>query len=181
MIHFANNNRIDSLNRLCPELLKGSSDYKTILYVGAKASRFDLSEFLRPANYKVDVLEVFEPNVTHLRANHDWLRSVYHGDVRTFNTYGMWDYDVTIWWHGPEHIHEEEMLDTLSRIENYTNKLVVLGCPWGVYKQGAVHGNDYERHVSALDYPLFEKFGYTVECLGKKDVPGSNITSVKYL
>lgn len=90
-------------------------------------------------------------------------------------------WDVVMWIHGPEHIEKSELADTLRNIESYTRYLVVLGCPWGVYKQGKSYGNPYEVHRAYLYPEDFLKLRYKVESIGAKDTPGSNLTAWKHL
>jgi hypothetical protein len=170
--HYENENRTQSLQRLIPDLY----DYKTVLYVGARSDRFDYGKDFRAYNYEITVLEAFETNVNYLK-NIDWIKEVIHGDVRDFTSNKTWD--IVFSWHGPEHVEVRELTDTLLNLESFTNKAIVLGCPWGLFHQKAIHNNPFEVHASHNDYHIFENLGYNVECLGKKDVKGSNITAVK--
>ena len=170
MKHHFNEDRTESLNRLIPDLY----NYKTVLYVGARSDRFDYGEDFKKAGCDITILEIHPSNVKHLEKL-GYL--VHQGDVRRWNA--LIKYDIVFWWHGPEHIEESELKETLSRLEQYARVAVVLGCPWGEFNQGAIHGNENEKHVSSLDFIMFEELGYDVECLGRKDVRGSNITAVK--
>lgn len=175
MRHYDSIDRTASLQRLCPDLY----DYENILYIGARSNRFDYGLEFRAAGYNIDVLEVFPENVRHLKTI-PWINNVIEGDVREISFWNDY-YDVVFWWHGPEHIHSNELIPTLNKLEIYARKLIVLGCPWGTYVQGAIHNNPWEEHVGAYSWEHFEPLGYEVECLGQKDVPGSNVTAVKRL
>jgi hypothetical protein len=174
MLHFTDPDRKASVNRLAPELWS----CRDVLYVGARTDRIDFGQELREASVAISVLEIYPPNVEYLRTL-DWIAEVFAGDVRTFEPTKQ--YDAAFWWHGPEHIPARDLPGALARLEKAARKLVVLGCPWGKYKQGKLHDNPNEQHVSHFDYDTFEKLGYEVECLGVKNVPGSNITAVKRL
>lgn len=171
MKHYESKNRSESLERLIPELFK----HKSVLYIGAKAARFDFGEEFKAANYDISILEVYYPNIKFLKSV-PFLKEVIHGDVRTFTSDKK--YDFVFWWHGPEHIEEVEVRETLERLKQYANIALVVGCPWGKYEQGEDEGNPFEVHVSHLNYPLFEELGFEVECLGIENVPGSNLTAV---
>jgi len=173
MNHFSSINRLESLNRLIPDLFIGK--YKTVLYIGARNGGIDLGEQFRNAGYEISILEIFPPNVEYLKTV-PWVKEVFLGDARTFSTNNKWD--VVFWWHGPEHIQESEIPAALENLKKLANKLVITGNPWGRYEQESLYGNIHEIHISHLDYTLFESCGYTVECLGQKNVMGSNITSV---
>ena len=166
--------RTASLNRLIPELFNNQS----VLYVGARTDRMDYGDNFRDGGSTVDVLEIFEPNVAYLKTV-DWINEVHCGDVRTFSTDKK--YDIVFWWHGPEHIPEKDLPATLALLEDNAKVAVVLGCPWGNFPQGHLHSNPNEEHVSHYNYDIFEDLGYSVECIGQKDTPGSNITCVKYM
>ncbi len=168
-------NRLDSINRLAPNLFTNNA---SVLYVGARTDRFDLSVPLKNSNAQITVLEIFEPNIKYLKTL-DFDHKVIQGDVRNVATDII--YDNIIWWHGPEHIQKTELAATLSKLEEICKNIILLGCPWGIYKQGHLHNNPHEEHVSHYDGATFRELGYTVECLGEKNVQGSNITSIKYM
>jgi len=174
MFFTSDTDRTASLHRCCPQLFS----YHTVLYIGARSERFDYGEEFKAANYKITILEAFHDNVLYLNQL-PWIANVLEGDIRTYNFSST--YDVVFWWHGPEHIYDNELESTVHKIECIATKLVVLGCPWGIFLQGSAYGNPFENHVAYLDYEIFERLGYTVECLGQKDAYGSNITSVKML
>ena len=164
-------NRIASLQRMVPDLFTKA---RSVLYVGARTDRFQLSKELKQAGCKISVLEIFDKNVEHLKTLD--LEEVIPGDVRTFAPSRR--YDVAIWWHGPEHVTEAELPDAVNNLEGCAD-LVILGCPWGHYHQGSMYGNEHEKHVSHYEAEVFTDMGYEVECLGQENKPGSNITAVK--
>lgn len=172
MKFYTDDDRTASLTRLIPDLFQ----YKTILYIGARDDRFDYGVEFANANYEITVIEAFLLNAYQLQKI-PWIYDVIEQDIRKFESSKK--YDIVFWWHGPEHIEESELPYILSKLENITNIATVLGCPWGDFAQGPLYNNPFEIHRSSLDYPIFEKLGYTVECLVGKNIHGSNITSVK--
>lgn len=163
-----------SVLKIAPDVLS----QKTVLYVGARPSRsFFLEEFFKNG-FHVAVLEIFKENVDYLRTC-PYIDEIIEGDVRTFDFSKK--FDVIFWWHGPEHIQESELERTLKRLESIANKMVVLGCPWGIYKQGEIYGNIYETHLSQYSEGYFEKLGYRVDYFGRRDLTDSNISAVKYV
>lgn len=171
MEHIDNLDRTESLKRLAPDLY----NYQSVLYIGARNDRFDYGIDFKKANYNITVLEVWEPNCKFLKSI-PWVSKVIQADLKDCNIDNK--YAVVFWWHGPEHIELELLPPILDKLEGATEKLIVLGCPWGSYPIGALGGNPYEKHVSEVEPDIFEKYGYTCECLGKRGV-GSNITAVK--
>ncbi|MCF7861261.1 hypothetical protein K9M79_03360 [Candidatus Woesearchaeota archaeon] len=164
--------RTKALWRNAPEIFK----YKTVLYIGARTDRFDYSEFFKEEFYDITVLEAYEPNCEYLK-NIPWIKKVICADVRTFSSKKK--YDIVFWWHGPEHIDIKDLKKTLDNLETMCTKMVVLGCPWGEYKQNDLYGNPYEKHLSAFKPSDFEKLGYKTICTGVPNEKGSNITAVK--
>ncbi|MBU1135990.1 MAG: hypothetical protein KJ559_00575 [Nanoarchaeota archaeon] len=166
--------RIKSILELAPNVF----DYKSVLYIGARTDRFDFSQEFRKANYKITVVEAYKENVEYLKKI-PWLKEVIYQDIRKFKSSKK--YDIVFWWHGPEHIEKEELKKTLKKLESMCNKIIVLGCPWGDIKLKELSKNPYEKHLSDFDGDEFEKLGYSVECIGEKNIFGSNITAIKYI
>lgn len=175
MRHNADLDRTVSLRRLIPNLFSGI--YKSVLYIGA-GQRFDYGIDFKNAGMDITVLEISNYNITHWVRKIPWIKNIIEGDARTFTP--TEHYDVVFWWHGPEHIKKEEFIPTMKKIESY-GKVIILGCPWGKFDLGPLKENVHEAHISEYDHSDFESLGYEVECLGEKDVPGSNLAGVKYV
>ena len=158
------------LNLFLKNILKPEMN---ILYIGARDDSPRHIELFKNCN--VTILEIFESNVVILRRAGF---NVIQGDVKTFDPKG--NYDIILWSHGPEHLHLEDIPVTLLRIEDYTSVAVVLMCPWGLYEQGEIDGNNNELHLSHLQPSTFEKLGYSVEIQGIEGV-GSNLMATKIL
>ena len=164
-----------------PDLFNGSS-YRTVLYVGAnKRRQYFLDWFERAGYVQIVVLEAFEENAEFLKAEIDarmMAIEVVHGDVRDASKIPG-KFDVAFFWHGPEHLRKEEIKLTLKNLET-ASKVVVLGCPHGVYRQGAEYGNPYEEHLSAIYPQLLEELGYETDVMGMADEQSSNILAWKF-
>lgn len=177
--------RLGSILRVVPELFLGV--YKTVLYVGAipssvvkDAGRDYLINF-RDAGYHITVVEAFERNCDLLlEHDSDLFDDIYCTEISDFPL-GI-TYDVVFWWHGPEHVESGVLRATLQHIELLADHCVVLGCPWGVYKVGAINANPYQEHKASIYPAMLQDLGYDkIECIGIEDVPGSNIAAVKYV
>jgi len=166
----SNLDRTKSIERMAPDIYK----YKTVLYIGACMVRMDYVKEFIDAGYEVTILEAWQENCDKL-INVPGVKNVICGDIVYEEIENK--YDVVFFWHGPEHIEIEKLPHVFKKLESLANKMVVMGCPNGVFDQGDIYNNPYERHVSHLDYIIFEKYGYDVECLGEGY--GSNITAVK--
>ncbi|MFH0765960.1 MAG: hypothetical protein V2A61_06040, partial [Calditrichota bacterium] len=169
--------RYEQLYRALPDIW----NHKSILYVGAHEGRIQFGEPIREHELEIDVLEIWKPNVEHLRESVPWFNQVIEGDIREIGKSVSHKYDIVFWWHGPEHISKEELFLTLQQIEQFANHYVVLGCPWGTYDQGEEYGNPYEVHRNALYERDFQRYGYHTSTIGRRDVPGSNLLAWKDL
>lgn len=154
----------------------------TLFYIGARADAHSWLFELSDVGHQIVILEVWPENVEGLiheiEGRKIW---VAQGDVRENTAYplGLSSFDYTFWWHGPEHLSENEITSTLKILEAKTKKLICLACPWGVYPQGSHKGNPYEEHKTTL-YPWFFKgLGYEVQTDGEVDQPGSEIVAWK--
>ncbi len=173
MKHYKSINRTESLYRLAPDLYK----YDSVLYIGARPDRYDYMDVFARLQYKVTVIEPFAENYLWLRTL-PWIDEVIRMEVQELI---FWEekYDVVFWWHGPEHVEEDELHGIVKELEKTANKMVVMGCPWGKVPQGAIFHNPYEKHLWDVTPEHFD--GYDVECLGMVNKSGSNITAVKYI
>jgi len=180
MIQFNELDRTASIMRMVPGLFI-KNYYKSILNIGAGPNRFDYSDEFKQAGYDVTVMEYYQDNCDNLKISMPWLKNIICGDVKNINLSEK--YDVVFWWHGPEHLLSDDISPTVMNLERLCNKVIILGCPWGEYKTECGGPTDYNPagHNSHNDYQIFENIGYSVECLGSKDVHGSNITAVKYI
>jgi hypothetical protein len=148
--------------------------YNTVLYIGARIDRADFLGEFQKNNYRIDILEIYKPNLDFLRQI-EWINNVIEGDVQNIESLVNCKYDIIFWWHGPEHIDNEKLEITLNKLKKFSNKLVICGCPWGIYKQGEIKGNFWETHLSSL-YPInFEKLNFKTKTLGEINKKGSNI------
>lgn len=157
-----------------PELF---SEPGTLLYIGARVDAHSWLEELIQSGNDVAILEVWEPNLDKLKDhfNVEWMIL---GDVR--NVF-LDRFDYIFWWHGPEHLAQDEILSTLQNLESKTNKIIALASPWGWYPQGTHEGNPYEEHKSTLYPQFFELLGYQVKTDGVADKAGSEIVAWKKL
>lgn len=108
---------------------------------------------------KMDAVEIFEPNVT---ANNlqDIYKGVYVCDIADYKY--KW-YDLIIFGDVIEHMEVDKAQKVLEYAKQHCKDLII-GVPF-LYKQGALYGNEYERHIqSDLTAELFE------ERYGKYDV-----------
>ncbi len=172
------------VKRCIPELFSGK--YQSVLYVGANQKRQHFLKNFEESNYKrIVILEAFKENFKFLKSKFETKQpdsyQVLWGKVQEIEKLLLKPFDVIFFWHGPEHLPEEQIESTLKKLESISNYLIVLGMPFGKYVQGPEYGNPFELHRSYI-YPSFlQKLGYLTETLGNKDEKGSNITAWKYV
>lgn len=161
--------RLEQLKKCIPDIFS----YKTLLYIGANKGRLEMVlEFIK-AGYTIHFLEIWPPNAARLKRN---FVNVIEGDVRMIEKYELEKkYDVIMWWHGPEHVKEEEISPTLDKLIKRTKKITVIACPYGKFEQGSVKGNPYERHLSTLYVMSFRILGWKTNAIGEPDELGSNL------
>jgi len=179
MKKFDDLDRTASLKRMVPDLFEANpldNARRKLLYIGARDDRTDYIDDFIKAHYDITLVEIFEPNAINLRKVYPSLY-VTQGDVRIYQPMGP--VDIVFWWHGPEHVYESEIAPALKLIESYTKETIILGCPYGYFRQGNFPDNPNEAHATDVLPEMFE--GYDIELLGNKDQRGSNITAVKRL
>ena len=168
--------RVERLLEAVPNIFKA----KSVLYVGARPDRNDFLDEFQKNKSKITILEIYKPNTDYFK-NIPWVDEVIEGDVSDATLKLKKNFDVVFWWHGPEHVEEKKIAETLKRLESVAKKYVILGCPWGKVEQNKnlEEKNKFEKHVSYLDTGYFEKYGYETDYFGIQNNRGSNILSIK--
>lgn len=166
---------MEQVMRCLPNLFQSTG---TCLYIGAECDSIFLLPELWASKYKVTLLEAWGPNCLKYK-NHPMIDGVINCTIQSFGVKHRWD--LTVWWHGPEHIKKEDLAPTIFNIESLTGRLILLACPWGRYEEGEMHGNPFEVHRASLYEEDFRSLGYDVDVIGEKDVPGSNLMAWKHI
>jgi len=168
----AKKDREDSVRRCIPDML----DHNSVLYIGANQHRQHFLDWFLKSNYDVTIVEAFKDNYEYLKNKFSSV-NVIHNDIRK----ELFDhsFDIIFFWHGIEHLPLSEIPKTLQKLESITDKITILGMPYGKYLQDAEYGNEFEIHLSEI-YPEFlQKQGYDYETLGNQDQRGAHITAWK--
>jgi hypothetical protein len=132
---------------------------RSLLYVGANQLRPPFhAQRLKQAGWHLHLLEVFAGNIAHHNQT-GLFDSLIYGDVRTVTIERK--FDAVMWWHGCEHIPEDDLHETLRRLELLAPN-VVLGCPDGYSPQATVYGNKAEQHQWSVDAGDLRGLGYQV-------------------
>ena len=90
---------------------------------------------------EMDACEVFAPNITKYNLSEKY-RKVYLSDIKDFK-YGM--YDLVIFGDVIEHMTVEAAQSVLEYAKQHS-KMVIVAVPYR-YKQDALYGNPFERHI----------------------------------
>jgi len=172
------------VKRCIPDLFSGK--YESVLYVGANQKRQHFLNFFEESNYKrIVILEAFKENYKFLKKKFETKQPNVHqviwGKVEEIEKFTLEPFDVIFFWHGPEHLPQQQIEPTLKMLESISNHLVILGMPFGKYVQGPEYGNPFEVHLSYIYPSLLHKYDYLTKTLGNQDEKGSNITAWKYI
>ena len=107
------------------------------------------------------MLEAFPENARFLRGLRGLGTRVVQGDVRRISVLLAGErFDVCFFWHGPECLGASEAPAVLRDLEAITNHVVVLGMPYGRYRQGGECRNKYERHLWHIYPKDMHRLGY---------------------
>lgn len=156
--------------------------YQSVLYVGASHLRQHFLLELVEKYKHITILEIYSDNIKYLTEKYtDKKISIIQGDVRDADKLHLDKFDVCVFWHGPEHLHKEEVQKILDKLESLTKHLIVLGMPYGHYLQGSEYGNDYETHCWDIYPEDMANLGYSVNTIGKADDTLSNMMAWKFL
>jgi len=106
-------------------------------------------------------LEIFETNFNSGKKQYPHHNFVL-GDVRNIKNLLKDKFDLIVWWHGPEHIYEHELISTIAAIETLSNEngVIILGSPNGWQEQYGLDGNIHNDHVSGPDSDFYQNIGY---------------------
>jgi len=137
-----------------------------ILYVGGKPKRIQCVPELYKVGHRITLLELVPEFAKALEGK--FFEKVIVGDVSKIGSPSAPQFDVTFWWHGPEHLGMEKSIEVIQNLERLTRYLVVLASPYGHTK---LHGYKYpgQVHVSVWLPKDYTRMGYEVVVLGKKD------------
>ena len=177
--------RYELLTQNIPQLFDPDYSPLNILYIGAHHKQLDMVSELREVDHKLTLLELherFAQRYTLKEYEHDLFDNIVVGDVRNLDPgslkvlRGRWPdppvFNVTFWWHGPEHIREHEIVPTISGLERITKHLIVIACPWGKTKlsvkvdNGKIPG---QVHLSDIYPDTFNAMGYKTQTIGEAD------------
>lgn len=128
---------------------------------------------------KVHVVEIFKSNCLNLdctaaRAFKDkeagpLLTSrleIHNIDVQNFEmAIPESERGTLIWQDGPEHLEMDKSVKTIKKLQKTYNSIVI-STPNGLHEQGALYGNEAERHLSAWHIEDYENLGFQCHVIG---------------
>ena len=115
-----------SVRKCTPDIFSGK--YKSVLYVGANQKRQHFLQYFQESNYNQIVLvEAFHENVIHLKEKYEkkfpQIYKVIEGDIRNVEEFNLPNFDVVFFWHGIEHLSQDDIQPTLSKLEKITENV----------------------------------------------------------
>jgi hypothetical protein len=130
------------------------------------------------------LLEVFPKNVEFSKeyfSKRNISMKVVEGNVLDSPKFFQKDeFDVSMFWHGPEHLEEKKIDVALRGLEYITRRYLIIGCPNGQSKQDTIYGNPYEEHISGPNEKFFKSRGYVTKVVARGSTI-SHLTAVKVL
>lgn len=145
-----------SILQLCPDI-KGKSllnvGFNSIIpSTGIEAKHWWVRLFQDVGVERFAILELFQQNIAFINkyfGQRDFPMEVRWGDARHIRQYyKIKEFDIVLWWHGPEHLVELEIEPTLFMLRSVAKDWLVVGCPNGYLEQDEVYGNPHETHRS---------------------------------
>ena len=180
-----------TIYKLCPNI-----DGKSLLYVGFnqiiptvgihhKKWWYDL--FSEKGFTKFTILEVFPENVRfaikYFEEENIPIDVVEGNVLDASEIFKENQFDVSVFWHGPEHLPLPEIDVALQAMEKVSSKFVIIGCPNGMSiktKQGKLYGNPYEEHISGANEDFYKQRGFLTEEVIRKGFH-PHLTAIKVL
>ena len=164
--------REEQLLKVLPDCL----NYKTLLYIGARYFKDitpQMTDLFKEKNYKIDVVEAFYKNCIELQPL--GFNKIINADI--LKVILSQKYDVSMFWHGIEHIEREQLSELIEKLKKVTKKYIIFACPYGKYEQGAEYENEFENHVTHWQPEDLIRMGLSVDTIGQRDVKYGNIIS----
>lgn len=180
-----------SIFEVCPDIVGVNLLYvgfnRHIPSQGIEYKKWWYDLFVSKGFSKFTILEIFSMNVEfaekYFILDRDIDIDVVEGNVLSASKYFKdKEFDVSLWWHGPEHVYEEEIDLALKELELITSKFIIIGCPNGMQVQKAVYGNANEIHLSGPDEKFFKNRGFLTKVISRKGFGlKPHLTGVKIL
>ena len=158
---------------------------KSILQIGVKKKSYGVHNWLKM--FKIfkefgytdfDVMDVWKPNLDNLEY-WEYLGDKILGNINNIDKLITKQYNIILFWHGIEHLEKNEFSILQSKLDLLSGTILIMGCPYGEFKQGEVDGNPYEEHKTHWQPEELESFGYdifTTDFENRKDIIG-----IKYI
>ena len=144
----------DKLNSLVE-----SSEYVT--YVGWKAgTSYNKLDYFDSFAKRVYIIEVFPPNVAGYEQGRHKNSTIILGNISDYENLIPKEFrELLIWQQGPEHVEMLECKKLIEKMKQHFKKIVI-ETPNGNYPQGAVGGNEYEKHLSHWNVKDYKSIGF---------------------
>ncbi len=178
-----------SIMELSPEEIKGES----LLYVGfnmikpmtgMRTKRWWYDLFSKNGFTKFTILEVYSENVNFAKqyfAEREIEIDIVEGNVLdASDIFKENQFDVSVFWHGPEHLPVPEIDIALMEMEKVTKNVVIIGCPHGMEAQGQVYGNPHEVHISGVKGDFYKERGFLTQVIQRRGLI-AHLTAIKIL
>jgi hypothetical protein len=142
---------------------------KSVVYIGWRPndSEYKFFEWLSNVNIECPpltlVVEAWGPNVEAFNPPYDNCFKVHGRAEMLFDLVPPWMRDCVIWQDGPEHMFNGESERLVKSWQLLGFKSIVLSTPDGWLDQGAINGNELERHLGAWTKAIYKSLNFKVE------------------
>ena len=127
---------------------------------------YDLYDYLTNNKDSITIVEIFGPNIACFNLSKYKNVETINDDVRNFESFLSTEQrDCIVWQDGPEHLDMEESKKIIRKFQK-DFKSIIIATPNGIYEQGALYGNEAERHLSSWYKNDYEELGFKVKEIG---------------
>lgn len=163
--------------------------WDTILYIGACEKTFKEWEgdyflhYIRSKKkiFTCTVIEKYLPYVEIIKSlpvYSEFKLKLICDDIINYARHTKNIYNIIIWWHGPEHIHQEEFETIVPHLEKICSGVIILGCPEGKDDFSDVISGDH--HKWDVSYKYLQSLGFKTKLINRElKGQGNSINALK--
>lgn len=149
---------------------------------GIEGKKWWIDLFKKHGFSRFVILEIFPSNVEfskkYFRDRNVGVEVILGDVLRATEYFNYKKFDVSLWWHGPEHVRLDEIDICLAKLEFVTKKAIIIGCPALGSKQGIVYDNPHEKHISKPGEAFFKERGFMTMVV-RGTHPKNHLTAIK--
>lgn len=114
---------------ISPKIFKPYKKKRTCLNIGAWPKRYQIVKELKKAGWTVDLLEIWKEYCDFFVPK-NLFAHIYNINVVDIDLLDTQQWDMVLWWHGPEHIEKVEFETVLPKLLDRAKQFLVLAAPY---------------------------------------------------